>query len=124
MIGFDPADQAWSTPGRGIDPTYRGTAFLSAPILYPTPEGTARPVGVINLTDRLGTDAFTQGERRLVAAIAGQIAAAIENARLVDRDRQQLRLRLGRQARQTWAARFDVAVMVKEYERLYLELLG
>ncbi|MBI4503102.1 MAG: SpoIIE family protein phosphatase [Gemmatimonadetes bacterium] len=93
MIGYDPADPAWSTPGRGIDPTYRGTAFLSAPILYPTPEGAPRPVGVINLTDRVGADAFTQGERRLVAAIAGQIAAAIENARLVDRDRQQLRVR-------------------------------
>ena len=93
MIGYDPADPSWSTPGRGLDPTYRGTAFLSAPILYPSPEGAPRPVGVINLTDRLGTDAFSAGERRLVAAIAGQIAAAIENARLVDRDRQQLRLR-------------------------------
>ena len=93
MIGYDSSDSQWNTPGRGLDPTYRGTAFLSAPIMYPAPEGQPRPVGVINLTDRLGTDAFTQGERRLVAAIAGQIAAAIENARLVDRDRQQMRLR-------------------------------
>ncbi len=93
MIGFDPEDPQWSTPGRGLDPTYRGSAFLSAPILYPTPDGAPRPVGVINLTDRIGTDAFSQGERRLVSAIAGQIAAAIENARLVDRDRLQLRLR-------------------------------
>jgi sigma-B regulation protein RsbU (phosphoserine phosphatase) len=61
--------------------------------MYPAPEGSPRVVGVINLTDRLGTDAFTQTERRLVSAIAGQIAAAIENARLVERDRQQMQVR-------------------------------
>ncbi|MBI4419739.1 MAG: SpoIIE family protein phosphatase [Gemmatimonadetes bacterium] len=93
MIGYDPNDPEWSTPGRGLDPTYRGSAFLSAPILYPTPEGPPRPVGVLNLTDRIGADAFTAGERRLVAAIATQIGAAVENARLIERDREQQRVR-------------------------------
>jgi glycosyltransferase involved in cell wall biosynthesis len=77
----------------------------------------------------------------IVASNVGSVGEALEpelNGLLVPREDpsalatavgrllgdKQLRLRLGRQARQTWAARFDVAVMVKEYERLYLELLG
>jgi len=51
------------------------------------------PIGVINLTDRTGEDAFTAGDRKLVAAIANQIGAAIENARLVERDLSQQRVR-------------------------------
>jgi sigma-B regulation protein RsbU (phosphoserine phosphatase) len=51
------------------------------------------PIGVINLTDRTGEDAFTAGDRKLVAAIANQIGAAIENARLVERDLGQQRVR-------------------------------
>jgi len=89
MVFYDPTHPEWGTRGRGLDPTYRGSAFLSAPILYPSPSGPPRPVGVINLTDREGADAFTARERRLVSAIASQIGAAIENARLVDRDRRQ-----------------------------------
>src|SRR5207244_9496151 len=49
------------------------------------------PIGVINLTDRKGEDAFTAGDRKLVAAIANQIVAAIENARLVEQDLSQQR---------------------------------
>ena len=92
MVFFDPTQPEWGTPGRGLDPSYRGSAFLSAPILYPAPSGPPRPVGVINLTDREGADAFTPRERRLVSAIASQIGAAIENARLVERDRRQQRV--------------------------------
>jgi len=72
---------------------YRGRSFLSAPITYPDPNGRSRPVGVINLTDRLGPDTFSSGDRKLVAAIAHQIGAAIENARLVELDRQRQRVR-------------------------------
>src|SRR5207253_1420928 len=50
-------------------------------------------MGGINLTDRTGEDAFTAGDRKLVAAIANQIGAAIENARLVERDLGQQRVR-------------------------------
>lgn len=92
MIAFDPT----STSGihtSGEHRPYKGSAFLSVPIMYPVPDAPPRPVGVINLTDRFGTDAFRDAEVRLVSAIANQIGAAIENARLVDRDLAQQRLR-------------------------------
>ncbi|MDX1450592.1 MAG: GAF domain-containing protein, partial [Acidimicrobiia bacterium] len=86
VISYDPRDPSGSAPDGGTDREYRGSAFLSVPIVYPQPDGVPRPIGVINLTDRVGTDAFSGGERRLVVAIASQIGAAIENARLVERD--------------------------------------
>jgi len=49
-------------------------------------------VGVINLTDRLGEDAFSAGDKKLVMAIANQVGAAIENARLVREERKRERL--------------------------------
>src|SRR5204862_7613319 len=51
------------------------------------------PLGVITLTDRTGEDAFTAGDRKLVAAIANPVGAAVENARLVELDLGQQRLR-------------------------------
>ena len=72
---------------------YRGESYLSVPILYAPPGGTPRPVGVINLTDRLGEDVFTTGHKKLITAIANQVGAAIENARLADLERQRERLR-------------------------------
>ncbi len=71
---------------------YRGRAFLSVPIIYGGTEGAPKPIGVINLTDRVGEDAFSAGDRKLIAAIATQIGAAIENARLVGEERRQARL--------------------------------
>jgi sigma-B regulation protein RsbU (phosphoserine phosphatase) len=71
---------------------YRGRAFLSVPIVYGSAEGGPRPIGVINLTDRLGEDTFSAGDRKLIAAIATQIGAAIENARLVGEERRQARI--------------------------------
>src|SRR5256885_10340709 len=65
----------------------------SVPVLYAAPGGRGKPIGVINLTDRVGQDAFTAGDRKLVAAIANQIGAAIENARLVAQDLGQQRVR-------------------------------
>jgi sigma-B regulation protein RsbU (phosphoserine phosphatase) len=75
--------------GRG----YKGRAYLSVPISYAAPGGTTRCLGVINLTDRAGGDRFTAGDRKLVTAVANQIGAAVENARLVLRDLRQQRLR-------------------------------
>ncbi len=68
--------------GRG----YQGTAFLSVPVTYRGSAAQAHPVGVLNLTDRMGADAFSGGERRIVMAVASQIGAALEHARLVERD--------------------------------------
>ncbi|HEX5634329.1 MAG TPA: GAF domain-containing protein, partial [Gemmatimonadales bacterium] len=72
---------------------YRGQSFLSVPICYGVPGAPVRCIGVINLTDRVGSDRFTAGDRKLLGAIASQVGAAIENARLASRDRQQQRLR-------------------------------
>src|SRR2546428_3821267 len=91
IVSYDPTDPAAPNPGCPEGRNYRGQAFLSVPVLYAAPGARGRPIGVINLTDRLGEDAFTAGDRKLVAAIANQIGAAVENARLVARDLSQQR---------------------------------
>ncbi|HEY7192981.1 MAG TPA: SpoIIE family protein phosphatase [Gemmatimonadales bacterium] len=93
IISYDPHDQRAQKPPNPIERGYRGLAFLSVPVVYASPGQVPTPIGVINLTDRTGEDAFTAGDRKLVAAIANQIGAAIENARLVERDLGQQRVR-------------------------------
>ena len=93
IISYDPNDQRAQRPPNPIERGYRGLAFLSVPVVYASPGRVPTPIGVINLTDRTGEDAFTAGDRKLVAAIANQIGAAIENARLVERDLSQQRVR-------------------------------
>jgi sigma-B regulation protein RsbU (phosphoserine phosphatase) len=84
----EPGGPAVEEDGRG----YRGQAFLSVPICYGASDAPLRCVGVINLTDRIGGDRFTVTDRKLVSAVANQIGAAVENARLVERDLQQQRV--------------------------------
>jgi len=91
-VSYDPTDAQAVNPGCPEGRGYRGKAFLSVPVLYAAPGARARPIGVINLTDRQGEDAFTAGDRKLVAAIANQIGAAIENSRLVAKDLGQQRV--------------------------------
>src|SRR5262249_45482275 len=92
VIAHDPPDSD-STPGADDDVRgYRGQAFLSVPICYGASDAPVRCVGVINLTDRIGGDRFTVTDRKLVSAVANQIGAAVENARLVERDLQQQRM--------------------------------
>ena len=79
-------------PGGGPERGYKGASFIALPITYAPPGGVPRSIGVINLTDRLGTDAFTAGHKKLLAAVASQVGAAIENARLVERERRRVRL--------------------------------
>ena len=93
IVSYDPTDPTAPNPGCPVGRQYKGKAFLSVPVLYGAPGQKSRPIGVINLTDRVGEDAFTAGDRKLVAAIANQIGAAIENARLVARDLGQERVR-------------------------------
>ncbi len=71
---------------------YLGTAYLSVPVSYRGTAAEAHPVGVLNLTDRIGADAFSGGERRLVSAVANQIGASLEHARLVERDLMRQRV--------------------------------
>jgi sigma-B regulation protein RsbU (phosphoserine phosphatase) len=92
IVSYDPTDPKAVNPGCPEGRNYRGKAFLSVPVLYAAPGQRGKPIGVINLTDRVGQDAFTAGDRKLVAAIANQIGAALENARLVARDLSQQRL--------------------------------
>jgi sigma-B regulation protein RsbU (phosphoserine phosphatase) len=47
---------------------------------------------VINLTDRMGEDVFTAEHKKLLTAIANQVGAAVENARLVESERRRVRL--------------------------------
>ena len=92
-ISYDP-EEAEDAPGEcGDDRGYRGRAYLSVPICYGAPHTPLRCIGVINLTDRIGGDRFTPGDRKLVAAVANQIGAAVENSRLVERDLRQQQIR-------------------------------
>jgi sigma-B regulation protein RsbU (phosphoserine phosphatase) len=58
-------------------------SFLSVPIRYSPGSGGSRTVGVINLIGRLDGGKFSAANQKLLAAIASQIGAAIENHRLV-----------------------------------------
>ncbi len=71
---------------------YRGRAFLCTPVSYAMPGTRARCLGVMSFTDRLGNDEFTITHQKLVAAVANQVGAAIENDRLTILDLQQQRL--------------------------------
>lgn len=92
-VTFDPADPDSLPSECGGARGYRGNSFLSVPITYAAPGTEVRCVGVMNLTDRIGGDRFTLDDRKLVSAVANQIGAAVENARLVERDAQQQRLK-------------------------------
>jgi phosphoserine phosphatase RsbU/P len=92
VVTFDPADPGSVITDAGANRGYRGNSFISVPICYAAPGTDLRCVGVMNLTDRIGGDRFTLDDRKLVSAVANQIGAAVENARLVERDLQQQRL--------------------------------
>src|SRR3954464_274910 len=70
---------------------FRKGAMLTVPILWTTQDG-SEPLGVVNLSDRRSGQAFTAGDQKLVTAIASQIGAAIQNARLVTQSLDQQRL--------------------------------
>ena len=91
MLSYD-ASVPGPHPGAGSPRGYKGASFLSVPIIYQPPGGDAHPIGVINLTDRIGADAFTAGHKKLLSAIANQIGAALDKARLVEGERRRVRL--------------------------------
>lgn len=92
VIAHDPNAPADSALARAPERGYRGLAFVSVPICYAASDTPARCIGVINLTDRVGPDAFSDRDIKLLTAIANQIGAAIENSRLAARDQRQQRL--------------------------------
>ena len=70
---------------------FRQGAMLTVPIVWTARDG-SEPLGVVNLSERRSGQAFTAGDNKLVTAIASQIGAAIQNARLVRRSLDQQRL--------------------------------
>lgn len=56
---------------------------LSVPIRYTPPDSDPRTVGVLNLIGRKHGGRFTVSDQKLLAAIASQVGAALENNRLV-----------------------------------------
>lgn len=67
-------------------------SFLSVPVSYTPPRGETRTIGVINLIGRSVEEGFSAGDQKLIAAIASQIGAAVENSRLVANSLQQERM--------------------------------
>ena len=70
---------------------FRRGGMLTVPILWTTQDG-SEPLGVVNLSDRRSGQVFTAGDQKLVTAIASQIGAAIQNARLVRQSLDQQRM--------------------------------
>lgn len=58
---------------------YQGLAFLIAPLM-----SSGRVIGVLNVTDKLGSDQFSPDEESTIIQIAGQIITALENQRLTE----------------------------------------
>ncbi len=71
---------ARSLPGITLEDT---DSILSVPIRYTPPQGDARTVGVINLIGRRHGGTFTAADQKLLAAVASQVGAALENNRLI-----------------------------------------
>ncbi|MEX0843468.1 MAG: GAF domain-containing SpoIIE family protein phosphatase, partial [Gemmatimonadota bacterium] len=63
--------------------TRHDESVLSVPIRYTPPAGDPRGVGVINLIGRRGGGRFSAADEKLLAAIASQVGAALENHRLL-----------------------------------------
>ena len=91
-LSWNPESPNGDNPGTPEGRTYIGKGFMSVPIVYGAPGASARTIGVINFTDRLGQDGFSPSDRKLVEAVARQVGAAIANARLVQRDLKQQRV--------------------------------
>src|SRR5207237_33636 len=80
---YDPTDPKAVNPGCPEGRNYRGQAFLSVRVLYAAPGARGKPIGVLNLTDRDGQDAFTAGVLNLGDASAQAIRHDAPDERLV-----------------------------------------
>ena len=67
-----------------LDPVIAAAdSVLSVPIRYSPLTGESRTVGVMNLIGRVRGGRFTASDQKLLAAIASQVGAALENNRLI-----------------------------------------
>jgi len=80
---------AGSLPGITVE---ADDSILSVPIRYSPPTGDTRTVGVINLIGRRHGGLFTAADQKLLAAVASQVGAALENNRLVRQSLQRERM--------------------------------
>lgn len=76
----------------GVQPDWVSGEVLAVPIIYAASGQPTRVIGTIALADRAGGGSFTREETKLLAAVATQVGAALENARLVAAERDQLRV--------------------------------
>jgi sigma-B regulation protein RsbU (phosphoserine phosphatase) len=67
-------------------------ALLAVPVSYTPPDGETLRVGAITLVGHTGSQRFTAGDARMLAAIASQVGAALEAQRLVQQSLQRERL--------------------------------
>lgn len=67
----------------GQVPVEAEDSWLSVPIRFTPQSGETKTVGVINLIGRRRGGRFTASDQKLLAAIASQIGAALENNRLI-----------------------------------------
>ncbi|HEY4101301.1 MAG TPA: GAF domain-containing SpoIIE family protein phosphatase [Gemmatimonadales bacterium] len=76
----------------GLQPGWVPGEVVAVPISYAASGQPSRVIGTLALADRAGGGGFTREETKLITAIATQIGAALENARLAagDRDRQRM----------------------------------
>ncbi len=93
VIAYDPGDPSQENLALAPERGYRGGAFVSLPIMYSVPGLPSRCIGVMNLTERLGSDSFSRRDIKLLTAIANQVGSAIENSRLAAHDLRQRALR-------------------------------
>jgi len=71
---------------------YSGDAFFIAPVI-----NNDRVIGVISVTDKIGSDTFGRDEREILINIAGQVIIALENnrmARSLEKKSKDLRKRI------------------------------
>ena len=71
------AEQA---PGLRDSSRYETNSFLSIPLVSKYSDSPENTLGVINITDKISQDNFTERDQALLFVLAGQAAAAIENA--------------------------------------------
>jgi sigma-B regulation protein RsbU (phosphoserine phosphatase) len=76
----------------GAQPNWVPGDIVAVPIVHAVSGQPARVIGTLALADRAGGGAFTREETKLIAAVATQIGAALENARLVAGERARQRL--------------------------------
>ncbi|GAK50482.1 serine phosphatase [Candidatus Moduliflexus flocculans] len=63
---------------------YKRKSFLSIPMICSPKQSEKRVMGVINMTDKQGSDMFTSGDLRLLTAIASQAAMSLYNIELIE----------------------------------------